>query len=189
MTTANVVEAEVCSTGLCEIGHLLVRGDRVSFVSDEQVRKSGAKRRVQDGRVIWDPAPPKSDVVLPKNYVVVHDTSGTLLSRCDLYIVRYFSLPTSGQDEISAGALSAARDYYGNDARIRVGSVEIPEGPWKKIPGKMGLIRYRRLGELADNYEHVWEPSVHLYDCRNPIAWRLPLPDGCIVDPRGFVRP
>ena len=188
MSTPKVVEAEVCSTGLCEIGHMLVRGDRVSFVSDEQVKKSGAKRKVVDGRVIWDPSPPRSDVVLPKGYVVVHDTSGRLLSSCDLYIVRFFSTTTS-QEEVSSEAIAAAQKYYGRNTRISVGSVEIPEGPWKRISGKMSLIRYRRLGELADNYEHVWEPSVSLYDCRNPIAWRLPLPEGCVVDPRGFVRP
>ena len=187
--TVHLVEAEVCDSGLCQIGHLLVRGDRVSFVSDEQAKKSGAKRSVKDGRVHWDPEPPKSDVMsIPKGYVVVHDATGTLLSPCDMYIVQFIST-TSGQDEISAESISAARQYYGKNVRIKVGQVELPEGPWKKIPGKMSMVRYRRAGDLADSYEHVWDPSVSLYDCKNPIAWRMPLPEGCIVDPRGFVRP
>lgn len=188
MSKVHLVEAEVCETGLCQIGHLLVRGDRVSFVSDEQVKKSGAKRSVKDGRVYWDPAPPKSDVVLPRDYVIVHDPTGTLLSACDMFIVRFFST-TISKESISTDAVSAARQYYGKNLRLRVGSVELPEGPWKKIPGKMQMVRYRRAGDLADNYEHVWEPSVHLYDCRKPIAWRMPLPEGCVVDARGFVRP
>jgi hypothetical protein len=188
--TVHVVEAEVCETGLCSIGHLLVRGDRVSFVSDEQVEKSGAKRKVNsEGRVIWDPEPPKSDVPLPRNYVVVHDTTGNLLSKCDLYIVRYYPKRTSDVDEISAEEIAAARRYYGRNVRVSVGSVELPEGPWKKIRGKMSMIRYRRVGVDGDNYEHVWEPSVDLYDCENPYAFRLPLPEGCLVDERGFVRP
>lgn len=187
--TVHLVEAEVCESGLCQIGHLLVRGDRVSFVSDEQAKKSGAKRTVRDGRVYWDPEAPKSDVKsIPPGYVVVHDATGTLLSSCDMYIVRFIST-TSGQDEISAEAISAAREYYGKNVRIKVGQVELPEGPWKRISGKMNMVRYRRAGDLADSYEHVWDPSVSLYDCENPIAWRMPLPEGCIVDPRGFVRP
>lgn len=193
MSIANVVEAEVCETGLCNIGHLLVRGDRVSFVSVEQMKKTGAKRSVNgDGRVIWDPSPPKSDVVIPKNYVVVHDTSGALLSSCDLYIVRWHRIYTSSAsdvDEVSPEVLAAAKKYYGARAPISVGSVEIPEGKWSRIPGKMALIRYRRYGVDQDDYEHVWEPSVSLYDCAQPIAWRLPLPEGCRVDERGFVRP
>lgn len=193
MTAPHIVEAEVCETGLCNLGHLLVRGDRVSFVSMEQLKKSGAKRTVnKDGRVIWDPGPPESDVTISRSYVVVHDTSGVLFSSCDLYIVRWHRLYTrdnSGMDEISPAALSAAQEYYGNKVPISVGSVEIPEGPWSRIPGKMALVRYRRYGVDQDDYEHVWEPAVSLYDCAQPIAWRLPLPEGCVVDERGFVRP
>lgn len=188
MAKVHLVEAEVCDTGLCQVGHLLVRGDRVSFVSDEQVKKSGAKRSVRDGRVYWDPEPPKSDVVMDNDYVVVHDPTGTLLAPCDMYLVRFFS-PTSNQEGISADAIAAARRYYGKNERLVVGQVEFPEGPWKRIPGKMQMIRYRRWGDLGDSYEHVWEPSVSLYDCRKPIAWRMPLPEGCVVDARGFVRP
>lgn len=192
MTIAHVVEAEVCETGLCNIGHLLVRGDRVSFVSVEQLKRSGAKRKVVDGRVYWDPAPPKSDVTMERGYVVVHDTTNSLLSSCDLYIVKWHQIYTrdsSGLDEISPEALASAREYYGPKTPIRVGSVEMPEGPWSRIPGKMALIRYRRYGVDQDDYEHVWEPSVSLYDCARPIAYRLPLPEGCVVDERGFVRP
>lgn len=192
MTIPQIVEAEVCETGLCSVGHLLVRGDRVSFVSVEQVKKSGAKRTVKDGRVYWDPEPPKSDVKLETNYVVVHDPSGRLLSSCDLYIVKWHRLhmrASTDAEELSPEAVAAAKKYYGRNVAIRVGSVEIPEGPWSRIPGKMAMIRYRRYGVDADDYEHVWEPSVSVFDCAHPIAWRLPLPEGCVVDERGFVRP
>lgn len=194
MSIPQIVEAEVCETGLCSVGHLLVRGDRVSFVSVEQLKKSGAKRTVNgDGRVIWDPEPPKSDVnSISSSYVVVHDTSGRLLSSCDLYIVKWHRIymrASNGAEEISPEAIAAAKKYYGRNVSIRVGSVEIPEGPWSRITGKMALIRYRRYGVDADDYEHVWEPSVSLYDCGHPMSWRLPLPEGCLVDERGFVRP
>lgn len=192
MTIAHVVEAEVCETGLCNIGHLLVRGDRVSFVSVEQLEKSGAKRTVDDGRVYWDPAPPKSDVVMEKGYVVVHDPSGALLSSCDLYVVKWHRIYTSSVsdvDEVSPEVLAAAKEYYGAKTPISVGSVEFPEGPWSRIAGKMALIRYRRYGVDQDDYEHVWDPSVSLFICKHPIAFRLPLPEGCVVDERGFVRP
>lgn len=187
-----VAEAEVCESGTCSVGALLVRGDRISFVSVEQVKRLGAKRSTKDGKVVWEPRVPPADVRVPRGYVLVHDTSGNLLSRCDLYVVKWHKRSLGSievPEDLPTSQLNAAKKYYGKSTPIRIGSVDIPEGPWKRIPGKISCIRYYRAGVDRDYYEHEFDPHVELYDCARPIAWRLPLPDGCVVDDRGFVRP
>jgi len=186
-----VAEAEICESGLCNVGNLLVRGDKVSFLSVEryqEFQKSGGSRREEDGRVIWEPEMPASDVVLPGGYVVVHDTTGNLLSKCDLYIVKWYSLQGVSVSDLPHRELSAARKYYGAKTPIKVGSVDVPDGSWSEV-GDVQFIRYFRAGHAQDTYEHMFDPPVKVYDCDSPLAWRLPLPEGCIVDDRGFVWP
>jgi hypothetical protein len=183
-----VAEAEVCESGLCDVGNMLVRGDKVSFVSVERVRKSGAKRKEVDGRVIWTPEMPKADIELPRGFVVIHDTAGKLLSPCDLYIVKWYSNKGVAVSDLPHDELASVREYYGAKTKIKVGLVEIPEGPWEKV-GRVQLIRYFRAGKAEDTYEHEFDPPVDLFDCARPLAWRLPLPQGCVVDDRGFVWP
>lgn len=187
-----IAECEVCDEVACEIGDLLVRGDRVSFVSMEQVRRLGAKRRIVNDRVEWTPRMPPADVTLPSDYVIVHDTSGKLFSPCDLYVVRWNRRPIIDSEDgsnRSAQIMRSATQYYGPGVPIHVGSVEHVEGPWKRIPGKIALIRYRRVGVEKDTYEHDFNPPIDLYQCKTPLAWRMPLPDGCVVTKHGFERP
>lgn len=188
MKPGRVAEAEVCESGLCDVGNMLVRGDRVSFLSVERVKRSGAKREEVDGRVVWTPEMPKADVTLPKGYVVIHDTAGNLLSKCDLYIVKWHPNYGVSISDLPHQELADARKYYGDKTPIKVGSVDVPEGPWNVV-GHVQLIRYFRAGHDQDYYEHEFDPPVELYDCERPLAWRLPLPQGCVVDDRGFVWP
>lgn len=186
-----VAEAEVCESGTCNVGNLLVRGDRVSFVSCEKwkrLKTAGYRRREEGGRVIWTPRVPNSDVKLPRGHVVVHDTTGNLLSQCDLYIVKWHSKTGISSSELPHDELRVAREYYGDNVPIKCGSVDIPQGPWRKV-GKVKFIRYFRAGQQQDTYEHEYEPAVLLCDSSRPLAWRLALPIGCVVDDRGFVWP
>lgn len=176
--TAKIAETEVCDSKECKISYLLVRGDQISFVSSEQARKVGV-HPLNDKQM-------PSDVVLPKNFVLVHDTSGTLFDACEMFIVKWLggrkSISNVYEDDIKI-----AQEYFGSGTNIGVGSVEVPQGPWKKI-AKMRFIRYQRHG-YAKGFEHEYSPAVFLYSTQRPLAWKLKLPKGCIVDERGFVRP
>ncbi len=186
-----VAEAEVCESGLCDVGFMLIRGDKVSFVSEEKwlrLKAAGYKRVEENGRVIWTPRVPKPDIVIPRGYVLIHDTRGNLLSKCDLYIVKWHNAASILLSDLPHQQLKAAQTYFGAQTPIKCGSVDIPEGPWREL-GPVRFIRYFRAGELQDDYEHEFDPAVDLCDTKQPLAWRLPLPEGCSVDDRGFVWP
>lgn len=171
-----VAITEVCDEVSCQQSQLLVRGDRISFVSVEQVKKVG--------RYPLDEEKMPSDVFLPEDFVVVHDTAGILFDRCHMHIVKW----RKGRKRTMNGSDPDVSKYFGKNAEIQVGDVEIPQGPWKKR-GKIAFIRYRRTGNLKGNYEHDFDPCVFLYSTQRPLSWKLRLPNGCIVDERGFVRP
>lgn len=197
--TAKLAEATVCDDVACRTGHLLVRGDRVSFLSVQrwrELQRRGYKREVVKGDVIWSPEMPDSDVELPPSYVLVHDTSGNLLSKCDLYVLRWRAQngkksARNSTEEISRKILSDAQEYFVSENNVELrpgfGHVEIPEGSWKKV-ANVQFIRYRRPG-FVKPFEHDYDPAVEVHDCMRPLAWRLPLPSGCVVDSRGFVWP
>lgn len=176
--TPRVAETEICDSRQCEIAHLLVRGDYVEFVSAEQVRHFGS-------HPLDDRAMP-SDVVLPQGYVLVHDATGTLLTPCDLYVVKWHRSGAKYAHNIAAADRRAAESYFGDDD-LRVGKVDLPDGPWESV-GKVKFIRYRRYG-FANHFEHEYTRGVDLYQSQRPLAWRLQLPEGCVVDGRGFVVP
>lgn len=173
--------AKTCDGDACT--QLLVRGDAISFVSVEQARLVGC------GKVcpmkLDDEAMP-SDVRLPKNYVLVHDTEGTILGKCDFYVVKWRG---NGGRAANPDALpEAVTKYFGNETPIRAGSVEIPDGPWKRVC-QVRFIRYRRHGYHEKGFEHEWAAPQWLYVCERPLAWKVPLPAGCQVTEKGFERP
>lgn len=182
---AAVAKAEVCDSRACELGHLLVRGDRIEFVSTEQVRAVGRHPLNADAM--------PSDIVLPPSYVLVQDTTGLLLDRCNFFIVRWRGRRRKLSSDVQPEELQAATEYFGHD-RIQEGDVDIPTGDWSSMRDnegkrlKIAFIRYRRHG-YDKPFEHPYEPAVHLYENTRVDAWRLVLPDGCHVDSRGFVRP
>lgn len=199
MSNARIAEATICDAKGCYDGHLMVRGDQISFLSVQrwkQLQKQGYKREVEKGDVIWSPEMPESDVKLPSDFVLVHDTTGELLSKCDFYVLKWRgrrgakSMRNSIQT-INEQLLEDAREYFvsesGRELRPGHGSVEIPDGSWTKV-ASVQFIRYRRPG-FVKPFEHDYDPAVDVYDCMSPLAWRLPLPTGCVVDSRGFVWP
>lgn len=186
--SGRLADATVCDARGCYSSHFLVRGTRIEFLSVEGLKKSGAKRETKNDLVYWSPRMPKADIVLPTGYVLVHDTVGALLSKCDLYVVRWRS---GGSKEIPNDILEDAHKYFidGKNRQLPLsyGSVEIPGGPWD-LETKVALIRYRRPG-FSRPFEHAYDPAVEVHYCERPLAWRLPLPSGCIVDSHGFVWP
>lgn len=184
-----VGRAEVCDTGGCDTAHLLVRGTNISFVSVEQWRAYGSPKREAD---LNGKMPPESelpsDITIPDDFVLIHDTQAALFNRCEIYIVKWHGSGAKHGRTMHPDDANAAREYFGSRSRLEYGDVEIPEGPWQRLC-KTAFIRYRRQGEHAAPYEHPWNPHVWILDCQRPLAWKLKLPNGCIVDDRGFVRP
>lgn len=176
-----IAETEVCDSAVCTVSHHLVRGDHIEFVSVEQVRRVG--------RHPLDDSAMPSDIKLPKSYVLV-DPDGTFFPRCNFYVVQWHG-GSGTLNDVGQKDIKIAHDYFGPKAAIRVGQIEMPEveGTWKR-QAKVQFIRYRRQGKLSANYEHEYNPPVFLYSThKGPLAWKLALPSGCIVDSRGFVRP
>lgn len=186
--SGRIADATVCDARGCYSSHFLVRGTHIEFLSVEAMKASGAKREIRDEKVYWSPRMPPADIKLPKAYVLVHDTVGELLSKCDLYVVRW---RRGGSKELSKDILDDAQKYFVNDSNAQLplsfGSVEIPQGPWSRV-ARVAIIRYRRPG-FTRPFEHEYDPAVEVYDCVRPLAWRLPLPNGCRVDSHGFVWP
>lgn len=177
--TATTAQAKVCANGTCALSNHLIRGDRIEFVSAEQVKLVGSHP--------LDEKKMPSDIVLPPQYVLVHDTAGNTFDRCHMHFVRSRNTRRSVSN-LSETDHKVIEDYYGSNVTPRIAEVEVPKGPWQRV-AKIAFIRYRREGDLEGNYEHPFEPNVFLYTTKNPLAWQLKLPNGCVVDERGFVRP
>lgn len=179
-----IASTTVCESGTCNAANLLVRGDKISFVSVEQVEKVGEHP--------LDEKKMPSDLWLPGRHVLVHDTVGSALTQCDFYVVKWYPPATRtrhrSNPQPSEQELEAARLYFGSDGRFTRGTVDIPNGPWHLL-AQVRFIRYQRVGMHGGSYEHKYEVPVELHYCKRPLAWRLPLPTGCVVDARGFVWP
>lgn len=178
--TARLGTARICDSGYCELADLLVRGDRISFVSVEQVQRVGRHK--------LDAVAMPSDVTLPESFVVVHDPTGTLLNKCDMYFVKWRSATRKRAPTVRPELIKIARAYFGSRSRITRGTVDIPKGPWHR-ECEVQFIRYRREGDDRGDYEHEYDVPVRLLYSTRPLAWRLPLPEGCVVNSHGFVRP
>jgi hypothetical protein len=126
----------------------------------------------------------------PEEFVVAHDPSGEYLRPCDFYIARFLpeSVPVDGAYEDYDSKTQAER-FYGPQARISKGALELPDGEWQRV-GLIDEIGYRRRGDRKGRYQHTYAQSIPLYECKGRVrAWRLRLPADCIADERGFVRP
>jgi hypothetical protein len=146
---------------------LMARGDIVSFV-------------MTDGSV----------VELPKSFVLLHDPSGKLIDKCTLVCCRC-SLQSRLVHTIPSRIHDYVVDYFGSDAVLVKGTVEIPKGPWHPL-GTVKEIRYDRHGQYEDAFYHPFsdsDPGVELFRQGKGSAYLLVLPGGCKVDARGFVWP
>ena len=185
-----------------ECAQLRVNGDHVSLVSVEHFRKTGIKHeniferkeqlwyRFPDGHEARLSDVLRSDIrSIPKGYVLAHDSTGAILDPCEFFILKWRS---GAKMAPRPEEVREAEAYFGEGKKIRRGRVQIPQGKWRKIC-RIAVIRYTRYGDLAGDYEHpydlYYEKPVWLFILNRPLAFKLRLPDGCLVDERGFVRP
>jgi hypothetical protein len=158
---------DVVNLGAHEEGStsIVVRGDEVSFL------EHGTKK----------------EVVLPDDFLVVQDVSGSVLRKCDLYFLRNRGV-VKDDTRLTNAASQAVKKWYGDGVSIDKYRVDLPEGAWQRV-AKIDGIRYRREGDLAGPYEHPYDPPVVLFRASHAPAWRVVHPDGCIIDERGIVHP
>jgi hypothetical protein len=129
-------------------------------------------------------------ILLPEKNVVVHDISGEQRRSCDFYIC--VQMPGSGSYRAPTDkAIDAAKRWSGTVGKVSLQKVALPDPPWQ-LAAQIDAIWYRRdaVEGLGGRYAHPYSPSVALYRSqRQPGGWRIALPDGCIVDERGYVSP
>lgn len=186
--------ARVCDESQCT--ELLVRGDKVSFVSLEQAESAGCDAADCDLHLDDKNMPADIDMI-PASYVLVHDTEAAVLPKCQLFILKARSVKRD-----SGRLPKAVKEYFGSE-RPRTTAVELPSGRWNKVC-KVRFIRYTRYGVAPDPknpgqvifksggrvpYEHGFDPPVDLFVCKKPLSWKLALPDGCILTTHGFEVP
>jgi hypothetical protein len=159
---------------------LMVKGDRVDFVR-------------LDGTIFK----------CPRDFIVMHDVSGQDRRRCDFYVCSY-SWKRCDVCDVDPVTLREFRKYYGNQAVPEVGTIAVPKGPWHRAY-EIDAIRYRRRhvpqrGFKDIPYRHLWNDDRHglgTFKYSVPVwveenglgAYRMPLPEGCVVDERGYVSP
>lgn len=116
---------------------------------------------------------------LPKAYGMIHSPDTT--RRCHVYFGPYKSTrkPVSKLPQI-------ARAYFGDRYEGTIAEVDIPEGSWRPV-GRATVIFYDRPGEAGDYYRHEFAQPIPL--STNGKFHRLSLPEGCVVNDRGFVKP
>jgi len=181
--------AEACNSKLC--AHLLVRGDQIEFVSLEQARR--VKCGPKSCPTALDEKAMPSDIKLPRSYVLVHDTTGDLLSRCEFYVVDYYPTKINDVSKLHQNDIEAARSYFSmgdnptDTIRLATGRIVLPKGPWKRT-AKIRLIRYRR-HNYEMGFEHLYDPPVWLSFSERSRAWKLSLPNSCVVTQDGFIKP
>jgi len=163
--------------GYCDLDEvpLLVRGDVVSCVLD-------------DGRT----------VEFPESWGLVHDVSGKCVDRCEILVCPY-TLTNTKSVALPPDIHDAALGYWGEGYELKAGLVELPRGPWDRV-GRIVRVYYDRYGELASPYQHPFkdvDDTAVLYRQRRGQkygrsthkAFRISLPDGCVVNAHGFVWP
>jgi hypothetical protein len=166
-------------SGACDLKEtpLLVRGDIVSC-------------EMADG----------STVEFPKSWGLVHDTGGGCVHECEIFVCPY-TVQGNLHGEVPEEVHNAATDYWGEGYKLLQGFVELPNGPWDRV-GRIVRVYYDRYGELASPYQHPFKQDVKdaaiLYRQRRAQkygrsgshkAYRISLPDGCVINAHGFVWP
>jgi len=120
----------------------------------------------------------------PEDYGLYYDAPGEDLPKCYLYVARggqKLRGPVSEQDS------GFAREWYGSRYPLAWAVVDVPAGPWSYFGNAEGII-YRRRGKYRGLFGHPWD-RVRVYAAPSPRGWRLPLPEGCVIDGTGIRIP
>jgi hypothetical protein len=165
--------------GACELDDtvLLVRGDIVSY-------------ELADGRFVEH----------PESWGLVHDPVGSCVDPCEIFVCPY-TLVSQSRTPLPHHISETAREYWGDGYELKSGSVVIPKGPWDRV-GRIVRVYYDRYGELASKYQHPFKDvegdEAFLYRQKRSQsfgpagshkAYRISLPDGCVINAHGFVWP
>jgi hypothetical protein len=118
-------------------------------------------------------------IALPKAYGMIH--SPDTVRKCHVYFG-----PFEKTRQIESELNQTAKKYFGDDYDGRVAYIDIPSGSWRSA-GRARVIFYDRPGQYSDYYRHEFSEPVPL--SVNGRFYRLSLPDGCVVNDRGFVTP
>lgn len=144
-------------------------------------------------------------IKIPKRFGLIHDPLGIVLNRCDIYLSTY-KISRKPVGTIPKGMAKIVEAYFGaSTPRVRV-HVEIPLGPWHRL-GVVRTVHYvrrndedeERDGVFFHDYDGSEGPWSYTFSDRDPTteifesccvrAFKLEMPDGCIVNDRGFVWP
>lgn len=125
-------------------------------------------------------------LVCPESHGIIHDPTGQLLPRCEVYIGAY----QRSNEPVEMDTHGA--QYFGPRYEATGASVAVPVGPWRPVrpTSQARAILYRRdRGVHASHkpFRHVFRHLVDVERCGSML--RLRLPDGCVVSWRGFVKP
>jgi len=132
-----------------------------------------------------------SMVTLPEAHGIIHDPEGYQLPYCDVYFGPFET--TRQRVELT----KKAKAYFGRGYEGNRAIVDVPiEGPWEPI-GESIQIFYKRRGKDTRKFYHPKKQPVRLSRCTARVAregasgtfYRLELPNGCVLDDRGFVWP
>lgn len=129
------------------------------------------------------------ELTLPDRVVIARDVEGRILPRNEVFFLPLVNHATGVR--VGKQAQETARRWYGSSEGLEPYAIDLPSASprsWK-TEGSVAQIRYRRLGHLADQYEHPFKPLVQLLRAERGGAWRIVLPEDFIIDERGFVYP
>jgi hypothetical protein len=146
---------------------LLIRGDEVSFLTVPD----------RNGRV--------EEIIVSQDLCLCEDKKNAFGRSCDIWIIP--PLPMEGDESAPDWAVSEMDAYLGPSTTLQSCSFEKPHGPWRKV-ARLSGVRYRR-SRNEGHYEHPFDNPVTLSESLSCEAWKMSLPNGCIVNHRGFVRP
>jgi hypothetical protein len=119
----------------------------------------------------------------PVEYGIIHDPDGVQLPKCSVYIGPY------KRSSIRASMTSDAKKYFGNSYVGVQAITTVPvNSDWKYL-GNSIQIRYRRVGKYKHKYFHFFKGNTVVQITKCDKYYRIQLPEGCIVNWRGFVYP
>ena len=118
---------------------------------------------------------------LPLSYGMIHDETGAQLDACTLFFGPF----------VDAGLFDGelpehVRDYFGNDLKLRVATFDVPSKAWSDCDVVTEIL-YRRIGRYETDAFHAFDRPQTLQRSRK--WYRITLPDDCVVNWRGIVKP
>jgi len=119
-------------------------------------------------------------LVLRTGYGLVIDVDGDTLGKTSVFMG-----PIETTDEPAGELSSEMLSYVGSEYEAQKAFVDVPTSKWNPHPYDVVEIIYFRVGWYSDDWKHRFRVPARLSTSGN--WYRLDLPRGCRVTPRGFV--